>query len=128
MIIILCGLILVGNGFPLWSVPDQLPLNPLPMPPVSTFYPLYRLKDRAAPPKAGQSQSKKDEDKLIAYSILNIINNIDEIENLKKKEIYILLREMTNSPTAKLTKVINILKSKYGKLKQNFDNKGSVFK
>jgi len=71
---------------------------------------------------------KKDEDKLIAYAILNMINNIGEIENFNKKAIYILLREMTNSPTAKLTKVINILKSRYSKLKQNFDNKGSVFK
>tara|TARA_Y100000034_G_scaffold92378_1_gene111634 strand:+ start:172 stop:861 length:690 start_codon:yes stop_codon:yes gene_type:complete len=71
---------------------------------------------------------KKDEDKLIAYAILNIIDNIDEIENFNKKAIYILLREMTNSPTAKLTRVINILKKKYVKLKVDFDQKGSVFK
>ena len=71
---------------------------------------------------------KKDEDKLIAYAILNIIDNIDEIENFNKKAIYILLREMTNSPTAKLTRVINILKKKYVKLKADFDQKGSVFK
>ena len=74
-----------------------------------------------------ENMFKKDEDKLIAYAILNIISNIDEIENFNKKAIYILLREMTNSPTAKLTRVINILKHKYQKLKQNFDNSGSVF-
>ena len=70
---------------------------------------------------------KKKEDKVIAYSVVNIINRTDEIENFNKKAIYILLREMTGLPTAKVTKVINVIKVKYGKLKKLFDNNGTIF-
>ena len=74
-----------------------------------------------------ESMFKKKEDKLIAYAIIDIINKTNEIENFNKKAIYILLREMTGLPTTKVTKVINIMKLKYRKLKETFDSKGTIF-
>ena len=35
--------------------------------------------------------------------------------------------DQTGTPTAKLTRVINILKTKYSKLKNNFDNNGTIY-
>ena len=69
---------------------------------------------------------KKHEDRIIAYSVLQLINKIDEIENFNKKAIYILLRELTGRPTAKVTRVINTLKSKYRKLKLTYTSKGTI--
>jgi len=56
---------------------------------------------------------KKRTDMIIAYAILQLIENYDSIENFNKKNIYILLREMTNSKAQQITKVLNKMKSIY---------------
>ena len=43
---------------------------------------------------------KKQRDLNIAYSILDLIKQIDEIENFNKKALYILIREMTDVNTS----------------------------
>ena len=69
---------------------------------------------------------KKQRDLNIAYSILDLIKQIDEIENFNKKSLYILVREMTNVDTVHITSVVNIFKKHYGKLLTEFYEKGTL--
>ena len=63
---------------------------------------------------------KKKRDIDIAYSIIEIIKRREEIENFNKKAIYILIREMTNVNTSKITSVINIFKKHYKTILNDF--------
>ena len=63
---------------------------------------------------------KKKRDIDIAYSIIEIIKRRDEIENFNKKAIYILIREMTNVNTSKITSVINVFKKHYKTILNDF--------
>ena len=69
---------------------------------------------------------KKDKDRLIAYSIIDLIKDVKSLENFNKKAIYILIREMTGENTSKITKVLNKLKSKYSSLYETFHNNGTI--
>jgi len=71
---------------------------------------------------------KKKRDIDIAYSIIEILKKREEIENFNKKAIYILIREMTNVNTSKITSVVNTFKKHYSIILNNFyggDPKGS---
>ena len=63
---------------------------------------------------------KKKRDIDIAYSIIEIIKRREEIENFNKKAIYILIREMTNVNTSKITSVVNVFKKHYSIILNNF--------
>ena len=69
---------------------------------------------------------KKKEDINIAYSILSLLKNREQIENFNKKGIYILIREMTGVETSKITKVINIMKKHYSKAYSEFWRTGTL--
>ena len=69
---------------------------------------------------------KKQRDLNIAYSILDLMKKIDEIENFNKKSLYILIREMTNVNTSSITKVTNVMKKHYKKLLVKFDKNGTI--
>ena len=56
-------------------------------------------------------RNKRDTD--IAYAILELLKKREEIENFNKKALYILIREMTNVNTSKITSVVNVLKKHY---------------
>ena len=57
-----------------------------------------------------QNIFKKQRDINIAYAILELFKQREEIENFNKKSLYILIREMTNVNTSHITSVVNILK------------------
>jgi hypothetical protein len=55
----------------------------------------------------------KDSEKQIADAVLTIFKNRNDIEIFKKKALYIYIREITDSDTPQLTKVINTLKQDF---------------
>jgi len=69
-------------------------------------------------------KTKRDID--VAYAIIELMKNREEIENFNKKSLYILIREMTDVNTSHITKVTNVLKKHYKILLQRFDKYGSL--
>ena len=69
---------------------------------------------------------KKKRDIDIAYSILELFKKIEEIENFNKKALYILIREMTNVNTSKITSVVNVFKKHYKIILNQYHKSGCV--
>ena len=67
---------------------------------------------------------KKKRDINIAYAILELLKKRDGIENFNKKSLYILIREMTNVNTSNITTVVNVFKTKYKKLVNEYHSTG----
>ena len=67
---------------------------------------------------------KKKKDMDIAYSVLELLQKQEEIENFNKKALYILIREMTNVKTNEITKVVNVLKKHYRRIVWDYNNGG----
>ena len=63
---------------------------------------------------------KKEKDRNIAYSIVDLFKHKDDIENFNKKSLYILIREMTNVETVHITKVVNVFKKHYKKIIRDY--------
>jgi len=55
-------------------------------------------------------------DRRIAYAVLELFRNRENIENYNKKALYIMIREMTGTKTQYITKVVNEIKSEYTRL------------
>ena len=70
---------------------------------------------------------KKQRDLNVAYSILDLMKQIDEIENFNKKSLYILIREMTDVNTSHITSVVNVLKKHYKKITNKYHTNGTIF-
>ncbi len=70
---------------------------------------------------------KKKEDIKIAYSVIKLFKERENLENFNKKGLYLLIREMTGVQTSKITKVVNIMKGHYIKINKSFNEKGTVF-
>jgi hypothetical protein len=68
----------------------------------------------------------KQKDRIIAYAIVDLMKVRENIEDFNKKALYILLREMTNVETAKITKVLNIMRKHMKVLHNNFHTRGSL--
>ena len=66
----------------------------------------------------------KEQDKVIAESILYLCRNKDSIDNFNKKALYIMIREMTNVKTSKITQISNVLRKVYPKIQQEVLTKG----
>ena len=69
---------------------------------------------------------KKKRDIDIAYSIIELFKKIDEIENFNKKALYILIREMTDVNTSKITSVVNVFKKHYKTILNDYYKGGSA--
>ena len=69
---------------------------------------------------------KKQRDLNVAYSILELMKKIDDIENFNKKSLYILIREMTDVETSHITSVVNTLKKHYKKITNEYYTKGTI--
>ena len=69
---------------------------------------------------------KKKPDLKIAYAILQLIQNYEDIENFNKKNIYILIREMTDSRAQSITKVLNKMKDIYKDLAKQYISTGEI--
>ena len=70
---------------------------------------------------------KKQRDLNVAYSIIDLMKHIDEIENFNKKSLYILIREMTDVNTSHITSVVNVLKKHYKKIFNEYYKTGTIF-
>ena len=55
-----------------------------------------------------------------------LLKKREEIENFNKKAIYILIREMTNVNTSKITSVVNVFKKHYSIILNNFYAGGKI--
>jgi len=73
-----------------------------------------------------QTMFKKKRDLNIAYSILDLMKQIDEIENFNKKALYILIREMTDVNTSQITSVVNVFRKHYKKLSNEYYKSGTI--
>ena len=69
---------------------------------------------------------KKQRDLNVAYSIIDLMKHIDEIENFNKKSLYILIREMTDVNTSHITSVVNVLKKHYKKIFNEYYKSGTI--
>tara|TARA_A100001201_G_scaffold102665_1_gene88094 strand:+ start:4187 stop:4903 length:717 start_codon:yes stop_codon:yes gene_type:complete len=69
---------------------------------------------------------KRKRDINIAYAILELLKKRREIENFNKKALYILIREMTDVDTSKITSVTNVMKRHYKNILNDFYNKGTA--
>ena len=69
-------------------------------------------------------RSKKDLS--VAYAIVELFKQRQEIENFNKKALYVLIREMTNIETSYITKVVNVFKKQYRNLVNQFETKGHI--
>ena len=69
---------------------------------------------------------KHQRDKAIAYALVDLFKEENEIKNFTKKSMYVLVREMTNENTARITKVVNEFKKRYKKIVQEFYTRGTL--
>ena len=69
---------------------------------------------------------KKKRDINIAYAVIELLKRKDEIENFNKKNLYILIREMTGVNTTHITKIMNVLRKHYRKIYEQFENTGII--
>jgi len=68
---------------------------------------------------------KRPRDIEISYAIIELMKRRQEIENFNKKALYILIREMTNVDTSKITSVTNVMKKHYKNILNDFCERGT---
>ena len=73
-----------------------------------------------------ESTYKIKRDQSIAYAVLELFKNRENIENYNKKALYIMIREMTGTKTQYITKVVNEIKSEYTRLFKQFENGDTI--
>ena len=68
----------------------------------------------------------KEKDRHVASSILYLCQNKDQIDNFNKKALYIMIREMTDVQTSKITQVSNVFRKIYPRIQQEMLTKGHI--
>ena len=63
---------------------------------------------------------KRKQDMDVANSVLYLMENRENIDNFNKKALYIMIREMTNSNTQHITRVVNVMKKHHVNLQHNY--------
>lgn len=69
---------------------------------------------------------KKERDIKIANAIIDLMKMRTDIENFNKKALYILIREMTDVDTSKITAVTKVMKRHYKNITEEFYRKGML--
>jgi len=69
---------------------------------------------------------KRKQDMDVANAVLYLMEKRENIENFNKKALYILIREMTNSNTQHITRVVNVMKKHHVNLQHNYLTTGSI--
>ena len=69
-------------------------------------------------------KTKRDID--VAYAIVELMKNREDIENFNKKSLYILIREMTNVNTSYITKIMNVFRDHYTRIISEFERNGKL--
>ena len=73
-----------------------------------------------------EEKFRSDRDKKIAYAVLRLFDERKNIEIFNKKALYILIREMTDTKTQHITKVVNVIKKDFTENFIRFQN-GNFF-
>ena len=68
----------------------------------------------------------KEKDKYVAESILYLCKNKDKIDNFNKKALYIMIREMTDVKTSKITQISNVFRKIYPTIQEEVLSKGHI--
>jgi hypothetical protein len=68
----------------------------------------------------------KENDRNVAESILYLCKNKDAIDNFNKKALYIMIREMTDVKTSKITQISNVFRKIYPKIQEEVILKGHL--
>ena len=68
----------------------------------------------------------KPKDKHVAESILYLCKNKDQIDNFNKKALYIMIREMTDVQTSKITQISNVFRRIYPRIQEEILTKGDI--
>ena len=68
----------------------------------------------------------KERDRHVAESILYLCQNKDAIDNFNKKALFIMIREMTDVQTSKITQVSNVFRNIYPKIHEEMLTKGHI--
>ena len=69
---------------------------------------------------------KRKQDMDVANSVLYLMEHRENIDNFNKKALYIMIREMTNSNTQHITRVVNVMKKHHVNLQHNYLTTGSI--
>jgi len=69
---------------------------------------------------------KKPNEIKIANAIIQLLQNYDSIENYSKKNIYIMLRDMTNCKATQITGVLDKIRNVYTGAKEQYMNNGHI--
>ena len=69
---------------------------------------------------------KRKQDMDVANAVLYLMEHRENIDNFNKKALYIMIREMTNSNTQHITRVVNVMKKHHFNLHKKFLATGSV--
>ena len=67
-----------------------------------------------------------ENDRHVAESILYLCKNKDSIDNYNKKALYIMIREMTDVKTSKITQISNVFRRIYPKIQDEILTKGHI--
>ena len=65
---------------------------------------------------------KKERDLKIGYAIVDLMKQRDDIENFNKKNLYVLIREITGVHTSHITKIMNVLRKHYKNVLQKYNS------
>ena len=68
----------------------------------------------------------KEQDRKVAESILYLCKQKDSIDNFNKKALYIMIREMTDVKTSKITQISNVFRKIYPKIQEEVLSKGHI--
>ena len=68
----------------------------------------------------------KQRDRHVASSILYLCQNKDAIDNFNKKALYIMIREMTDVQTSKITQISNVFRRIYPRIQEEVLSKGHI--
>ena len=69
---------------------------------------------------------RRDKDIRVADAVLHIFRIKENIENFNKKALYIMIREMTDVKTSKITQVSNVFRKIYPKIQEQVLTKGHI--
>ena len=69
---------------------------------------------------------KRKQDMDVANAVLYLMEHRENIDNFNKKALYIMIREMTNSNTQHITRVVNLMKKHHTNLQKNYLTTGSI--
>jgi predicted RNA-binding protein len=69
---------------------------------------------------------RRKKDINVANAVLELFRRRENIENFNKKALYILIREMTDSNTQHITRVVNVMKKYHERLYSEYLSKGDI--